>query len=991
MGIEKQKKMPLARWLFATILLVSGCSSLTGLSKQDAAKPVPMDRRIHDSRLDNGMRVAWMSNSYPKDRCYVRLVVDVGSLHEQQGQEGMAHFLEHLAFRGSKSYSEKQLTDWFGQQGMEFGPDVNAYTGFEETVYMLDLPSCSKQKLQEALNMLRQFASHLTLSAAAVAKEKGIVDSEERMHDLPARRASDKWFNYLLHGTRYATRHPIGKKQVRADFTAAAVRAFYRTWYTPNNSSIVIVGDLQQQDPQPLVQQAFGDWQSGAKQPATKPAVGDARVPEGFQAVNEKQLTHVSVQVSQLRLQESKKKATTVGNWLQNLPLRVAFAMLNQRLRVLQDEGKAEFLAAGFARASYFKLLRGVDYSLSSQPDKWQQALCQVESVLASALQHGFAKQELQLVVKNMRNTLQQAVTERDTTHSAAHVARAHKVLTNHTPPVDPLDRQRLMNPMLRRLTPKACQQALQQAWQQGQRFVQAMAGQDVGTDLQQQLQQAFAQCRQQPAAAWQLRQVGSFAYHTPRLQPQQVNNMVRSEHLEDVDVHRITFKNGVVLHVKQTDWQKDEVLLLLRLGAPGRLDLTQLQQIATTDVWQATFLESGLGKHSIVQLNKFLAGKTVNGATFVGERSLGLRGATRPQDFLFALELMRAYLLDPGFEQQGMVTFHQWLDAYQQQGKKSLSWPLIRQLIPALYKYDKRFCSIATDKIKQIEQPQVRHWFHQLNVCHLPLDIVVVGDMPLQAVVRQVAQTFGTLEPRASRSQLPSIKPIAIERGLVCQCLHEQAVESDVLLQLIYPIRRHVSLVQELQWELLERMLQTQLWEAVRGKLGATYNISVHAAPRVADGDGILAISTQVAPKMVAKVQRVIQQLLQQFTQQKPTYEQFVQASKPLQQQLQEAARTNSYWLHQINRCITRPERLLPVDKLKKLIDQPQQAATHIIDDIWHLAKQTLHATNASVFKVYPKRVETAPSAEGCLCRVGNKKPTTPNKSACDFSVQQQ
>ncbi|MEM7589611.1 MAG: insulinase family protein, partial [Myxococcota bacterium] len=924
--------------------------------------------RVHQHQLNNGVRVAWMNNIYPKQRCYVRLIVNVGSIHEQKGQEGLAHFLEHLAFRGSKAYNEKQLTDWFGQQGMEFGPDVNAYTSFDETVYMLDVPSCKKEKLQEALGMLREFASNLTLSADAVQKEQGIVDSEERMNDLPVARASKKWFNHVLQGTAYAQRHPIGKQQVRHAFTAESVRAFYHKWYAPKNTSLAIVGDLQEEDPVSLVQKAFGDWKGHETQVTQKPPVGDARAAVGFQTVYEKDLTHVSLQVSQMDV--SRAKPLTVRHWLQNIPLNAAFAMLNHRLQVLQDEGKAEFLAAGFGAVDHFRLLQGVHYGVKSQPDKWGKALCQVDAVLASALQKGFFEQELQVVVKDMLNGLQQGVTERETSHSAAHLGRVHKALTGRFPAVDPRDRQRLTKPVLSKLTPKACQKALRKAWKQGQLLVQAMGGQEVGSHFQQELQKAFGGCRKRDVAAWHLREVGSFAYHTPHLKPQKVQSMVRAQHLKDVDVHRFTFANGVVLHVKQTDWQKDEVLLLLRLGSPGRLDIADPQQIALMDVWQATFLDSGLGQHNSTQLSKLLAGKTIGGSAFVGERSLGFRGSTRPKDFLFTLELMRAYMLDPAFREEGLVAFHQWLDAHEKRTKKSVYWPLIKQLIPALRQNDKRFCSVPIEKLKQVEQKQVRHWFSSLGLQHAPLDIVVVGDMPVQTVVQQIAQTFGSLRPRKARSGLPRVAPIVVGSGLSCTCLHEEAVESDVLLQVAYPIRHHASLPQEIQWELLERILQTQLWEAVRLKMGATYNIAVHAAPRTMNGHGILTIGTQVAPEKVSQVQRVIQQVLRRFAQQKPTNKQLQQARKPLLEQLQETDRTNSYWLYAVYRSLTQSDRLLPTQQWM------QVAKSVTTDHIWELAKQALQPSDASLFMVYPNRVKGGPHMSGCVCNSHKQTP---------------
>ncbi|MEQ1892972.1 MAG: pitrilysin family protein, partial [Planctomycetota bacterium] len=194
---------------------------------------VPVDPRIRFGALDNGLRYAWAANPEPKERVYLRLHVDVGSYAEEENERGLAHFLEHMAFNGSKNFPAGTLIEWFQRHGMSFGADTNAHTSFSETVYKLDLPNADAATIREGLKVLRDFADGLLLAAEEIEREKGVIDGEQRERDSAAWRVQVKQLETLFAGTRVPERLPIGTAEIRALFTAESVRAFYEKWYRP--------------------------------------------------------------------------------------------------------------------------------------------------------------------------------------------------------------------------------------------------------------------------------------------------------------------------------------------------------------------------------------------------------------------------------------------------------------------------------------------------------------------------------------------------------------------------------------------------------------------------------------------------------------------------------------------------------------------------------------------------------------------------------------
>src|SRR5262249_28794449 len=205
---------------------------------------LPPDPALHFARLDNGLRIAWRAAARPPGHCSLRLVVHVGSREEDDGELGMAHFVEHMAFNGTRRFPGTSIVEWFQRQGMAFGRDVNAFTSFASTTYAIDLPRSDDASVREGLEVLADFATGMLFTPAEVDAEKGVIDAEERERSSPEARAQEELDRRLATGTRYAVRRPIGDRAVRARFDAAALRAFHQRWYRPDNMTLVVVGDF---------------------------------------------------------------------------------------------------------------------------------------------------------------------------------------------------------------------------------------------------------------------------------------------------------------------------------------------------------------------------------------------------------------------------------------------------------------------------------------------------------------------------------------------------------------------------------------------------------------------------------------------------------------------------------------------------------------------------------------------------------------------------
>src|SRR5438094_2645239 len=240
--------------LAGIVLLVAALAAQT-FNPQDV---IPFDKAVRTATLPNGLKYFVRQNGRPAKRVSLRLAVKAGSLNEADDQLGLAHLIEHMAFNGSEHFKPGELVSYFESTGARLGPHVNAYTSFDETVYMLELPTDKPEIVAKGLTALADFAGGLTLSQEEVDKERGVVIEEWRGRLGASSRIRDKQFPILFYKSRYADRLPIGKPEIIRTAPVSRLRAFYDTWYRPDRMAVIAVGDIEPQQLEDGIKSAFG-------------------------------------------------------------------------------------------------------------------------------------------------------------------------------------------------------------------------------------------------------------------------------------------------------------------------------------------------------------------------------------------------------------------------------------------------------------------------------------------------------------------------------------------------------------------------------------------------------------------------------------------------------------------------------------------------------------------------------------------------------------
>jgi zinc protease len=750
---------------------------------------IPVDPRIHLGHLDNGMRCAWMANHEPRDRTYLRLDVGVGSLAEENEERGMAHYLEHMAFNGSKHFPAGTLVEWFQKHGMGFGADTNASTGFHHTIYQIDLPKSDKRSLEEGLGVFRDFADGLLLEQKEIDSERGVIDAEERERDTPNYRVIEQVFDKQYAGTRIPLRIPIGVKALRDAFTSEMIRKFYTKWYRPERMTLVLVGDLGELDPMPLVHAAFDDFRAPASDPPRLPAVGTPEPKAPAFCIFEKDLSSEEIHVE--RMTAWKERPENLAQWKSDLPLRCARDMLDLRFSELAKRSDAPFLGASAADAyeTDLRVQGGEVMGVTCTPEKWKDALSFCAKELRRAIELGFDASQLSEVRADFLRSLDEAVEREKTRSSGSWVGSLLDAAENTTVPNNAETARRYMKPLLESLDVEACHKAFAEEWARG-RLILSMAGDvDLGADGPKVLRETYEASMSGALEARKEAKSAEFAYATDA---SKAGPIAARKHIDEFDYEDVVFENGVKLHVKKTDFKEKQILVSAQVGE-GRLSLDRgakkddasspaargsSNAVNALDwVTGQVFIACGLGKHSADDLRRLDAGKEVDVDFSIDADTFHFNGATTKEDLVRELELMRAYLVDPGWRSEGLEQFKKELPVLYDSFKKNPGGPLTTEFLPEFYSYAPRVEFPTREHAEAVTTDAMRAWLGA-QFADAPIDLVIVGDVDVEAAVRAMAQTFGTLGKRRAPNRYEDRRtPAVLRSGLK----REYEIESNV------------------------------------------------------------------------------------------------------------------------------------------------------------------------------------------------------------------
>jgi zinc protease len=857
--------------------------------------------------LANGLRFIILPNPEPPGRVSLRLFIEAGSLHEAEDQRGLAHFLEHMAFNGTQNFPAGQMVEYFQRLGMAFGADTNAHTSFRETVYKLELPPGADGKapdpatLLDGLKMLRDVGDGMLIAPAEVDKERGIILSEKLARDTTASRIMEEGLKFQLPDHRISNRLPIGLEAVISTAPAQRLTDFYRQFYTPDRMVLVAVGALDPVALRSKIVEAFGSLAVGT--PAPDPSFGSVVAGRGIttKALVEKEAGHATISFAVAR--DTAPQTDTAASRRQELVRDLATRMVTRRLEVLAKAENAPILEG---RADIGPFLRLIDYAeleVTAPPARWNDAVALGARELKRAMTHGFTKSELAAaraeLLAELENQAKSAPTRksRDLADEIVHALGVEKVLTH---PVAELPRIR---EALASITPEEAHESFRHGFSSKDLSVFA-AGllQPVpgGETLEAALQRGMSEKTDPPVEEAEL----VFAY--TNFGPP--GTVAERTEIADLGITRLSFANGVRALLKPTDFKKDEVLVQVSFGT-GKLSLpVELPglQLYTESVFQM----GGLGQHSVDDLQRLLAGRTASVQFEVGEDAFALAGETTRGDLEIQLQLLAAYLHDPGWRPEADRLFRQSAEALFAQVDHALEAQPQARVEPWLRGGDPRFAFPSMEQVLGRSPEQARAWLAPA-LASGSLDIGLVGDFDPAAAEKFLAATFGALPgPRADIR--PPVAPLTFPQA----GRHDVAFQSKIAKGLVaahFPTVDRSDIQRARRIQVLASIFSDKLRERIREELGESYSPRAGAAfSDVFPDYGYIFTNILIAPSQADRVSAAIRDIAATLQETGLSADDVERAKKPLLAAIQEQRRSNTYWLSTVLSAAPRDPRRL-------------------------------------------------------------------------------
>jgi zinc protease len=866
---------------------------------------LPVDPAVKWGRLDNGIRYALRPNHEPKGRASLRLTVAAGSLHEADDQRGLAHFLEHMAFNGSAHFPAGTLVEYFQRLGLSFGGDTNAQTGFDRTTYLLELPDTKPETIAQAFTLFADYAGGLLLAPGEIDRERGIILSEKRERDSVEFRQFVGEFEFLLPESRFVQRIPIGTEEVITHASRERFADFYDTWYRPELITVVAVGDFDPAAIEAQLKQALTPL--AARGPA-RPEPGRGRIDtvNGVVARLLPEPEAGAVQVSIQTITPYAHEADNSANRLKYLPRSLALRMLNRRFSILAKQEGAPFLSGSVGATEQFDFFRNAAVELTCKPEQWRAALAVGEQELRRALQFGFQSAELKEAVAQERNNLEQAVRTASTRRSERLAAELVSAFVDREVFTTPATELALFGPALDQITPDECLAALRGAWDEkiGRRIF--VTGNLQLEDAENQIVAAYEASHATAVSPPAKIEEAAFAYTD--FGP--AGEIAKQETIADLGVTLIEFKNGVRLNLKPTDFEAGVIRLNLRVGG-GKLT----EPAGQAGLWflaSNSLLLGGLGQHSADDLQRLLAGHTVGRSFGVGNDAFNFGGSTNQADLALELQLLCAYLTDPGYRPEAMRLIAKNLGPFYTRLGNTVEGPLQTEAPRLLAAGDPRFGIPPLSALAARTMDEVKAWLTP-EFAHGALEIAIVGDFDPAAATAAVARTFGALPPRAAKPAYAAARRVAFPATPLAQ---QFAVPTEIpkgQVVLFWPAAdaREVKLSRRLN--LLASVLRDRLRKKIREEMGSAY--SPDASTSLSDtftDYGFLVADAGVAPDQARAVAAAVKACAADLFAHGVTEEELVRAKQPVLTGIKTSQRTNPYWLGSVLAAAQEfPERL--------------------------------------------------------------------------------
>ena len=908
---------------------------------------LPVDDSIVYGRLSNGLRYAIRSNNRPQNQVLVRMAFDFGSAAEAEDEQGLAHFIEHMAFNGTTHVPEGEMVKMLERLGLAFGADTNASTGFTMTDYRLDLPKADPALIERALFLMRETASEITFDPAAVDRERGVVIAEKRQRDNYQSQSSQAQRELFYPGSFYATRLPIGKQEVLESAPAERLKALYKKWYTPDRARIVVVGPVDPIAIEREIARKFGDWKgsSAALGEIDRCQFDTARPAESGLFVHPE--INETLQIE--RILPDKKRPDNFESSLLSFKMNVAASIIQDRLARKSRKEDIPYLGGGTNfSAGFCDQYARVGLSVVGKDGSWTQLLPIVEQSVRQATEYGFSQQEVAEQIKRLDAAFANA-RKSEATNNSGYYANMLTRLEDDV--ISNAEQQQLIWLQIRPfLTADAVSQEFA-TWFGQLKDPMLFLSTRKGDGLEKQkLADAFVASRSMAVQPPAQRQEQSWAYSDFGA----AGTVVGDTRIADLGIRTIRLSNGVLLNLKKTDFEADRIRWSVRIDG-GNLHFSKETQYLSS-LMNGAYAGGGLGKYDSDDLRAALAGSTAQPMLYSSTDHFGGSGAVVAKDLERQMQLIAAFLTDPGKRDEAVRLFRRGLPEWYSRLDATPQSALSVAVGKTMSDNDPRFTVPDQKGLEAADFAELDKALGDALAINR-LEIGLTGAIDEESAIAIVSKTFGALPPRkAEAADYSEARKTSWSTATGSHDISHRGEANQLSWRRIWTTTGDSDGRLQDAMDIFAKIARIRLLDELREKLGATYGASAYSdMSSTYPGRGTFGVSTEGDPKDLAAIEAAVDAVIAELLAAPVSADLFERARKPTLEAYADWKKQNGTWSRLAAQAQSEP------DQLQRFRIGEEQFRSITAEEVWQAGKKLLGGKQSYTFRALPRKQQDA------------------------------
>lgn len=884
----------LLRCFFASLVLAIAAPTIAraqGVTVSD--RPLGDDPAVRSGRLPNGLTYYVRHNGYPARRAELRLVVNAGSILEDDDQRGLAHVLEHMAFDGSTNFPGHAIWDYLERVGMQGGADINASTSYEETVYKLTIPTDSAAIVENGLRILGDWAHGLVLDSAELERERKVVIEEWRLRRGAGARIGDRQLPLLLEGSRYPDRQPIGVVPVLESAPIERVRSFYRDWYRPDLMAVVVVGDVDADSMAARIRQLFG-----AIPPARDPrpravTVAPPRAGARVQVATDSEATATTLS---LITTYPRRAARTVADFRRALVESMYNSLLGARLGEAAHRGDPPFLAAGVGSSELVRPLDAHQMQARVVDGGVQRGLAALRAEAARAARDGFTASELEREKTALLRSYDEVELRRDEIPSAHYAGQLVERFLR-ADPVPSLDEELAL---ARELTPSVTLDEIHAAARgfasTTNLLLLVSAPASARSKLPSEKELLAALASEPPALAAYADSAAAAPLLANEPAPGKVVKAMRDD---AVGVELWELSNGVRVLLKPTDLDPGQ--LLITSYRDGGMSVAPDSELVPAATALQVVSQGGLGSYDAVALRKRLAGIVVNVGGTIGGYGEGVWGSGSPKDATTLFQLVYMQFTAPRLDTTAFQRYRRQLRETLSHRSVSPEAAMSDTLALLLAAHSPRVRLLDEGFIGELDAQSSLRFFRSRFADANGFTFVIVGAFDPDSIRPLVERYIGGLPSSGARSRWRDVG-VRPPEGITTRVIRK-GKEPKASTTLVFLGESNGSHLERVTLSALANVVQQRLWERLRQRLGGVYGVTVSADQDVVPVPRYtVTVGFGADPERMGELVEAVFDEIGQLKNDGPTDAELGKFREEQRRGRETAMRTNAFWLSSIS-----------------------------------------------------------------------------------------